>query len=148
MSRKFMEQLAALKSQVVGMGEITQEMVGQAMRALVERDQTWIDRVIQNEAKVDRLQVEIDDEAVRLMAIQSPVASDLRFILMVVRINTELERVGDLCVNMCENVQLLLSEPQLKPLIDLPKMADLAARMLRDSLQAYLAPKDRKTEEE
>lgn len=138
MKRKFDEQLDALKGRVVGMGNIAQNMVQQAMKALVERDEKWIREVLESEEKVDKLQLEIDNDAIRLMAIQSPVAQDLRFILMAVRINTEIERVGDLCVNMCENVQLLLSEPPLKPLIDLPKMAEIASRMLRESLQAFM----------
>jgi phosphate transport system protein len=138
MSRKFDEQLSHLKSQVLRMGDLAQSMVLQALRALVERDEKWTREVIRREEEVDRYQVEIDDEAVRLMAIQSPVAQDLRFILMVARITTELERVGDLCVNICENVQLLLSEPPLKPLIDLPKMAEIAERMLHESIAAFM----------
>lgn len=137
MSRKFDEQLSTLKSHVLEMGGLTQKMVQDSMQALVDRDEGRIRAVLEAEDKVDSLQLAIDDEAVRLMAIQSPVAQDLRFILMVVRINTELERVGDLCVNLCENVQLLLTEPPLKPLIDLPKMAETVSQMLRDSLEAF-----------
>lgn len=138
MSRKFDEQLQALKGKVVAMGELVQRMVLKAMGALVDRDARLVEEVLQVEQDVDRMQIEIDNDAVVLMAIQSPVALDLRLILMAARINTELERVGDLCVNMCENVQLLLGEPPLKPLIDLPKMAATAERMLRESLQAFL----------
>jgi phosphate transport system protein len=138
MKRKFDEQLLALKNKVVTMGDVAQNMVQQSLRALVERDDKWVQEVLRNEDALDRFQVEIDNEALRLMAIQTPVALDLRFIVMTVRINTELERVGDLCVNMCENVRLLLAEPPLKPLIDLPKMAEIAGRMLRESLQAFL----------
>jgi phosphate transport system protein len=138
MSRKFDEQLSHLKGQVLRMGDLAQSMVLQAMRALVERDEKWVQEVLRREEEVDRYQVEIDDEVVRLMAIQSPVAQDLRFVLMVARITTELERVGDLCVNICENVQLLLSEQPLKPLIDLPKMAEIAERMLHESIAAFM----------
>lgn len=138
MSRRFDEQLGELKGQVLRMGGLAQSMVLQAMRALVERDPKWIAEVLRCEEEVDRFQVAIDNEAIRLMAIQSPVAQDLRFVLMVARITTELERVGDLCVNICENVQLLLSEPPLKPLIDLPKMAEIAERMLHESIAAFM----------
>ena len=137
MTRKFDEQLADLKARVIEMGNTAQTMMQQAIQALVDRDEKRIKEVLDNEVKMDRMQVEIDDEAIHLMLLQSPVALDLRFVLMVVRINTELERVGDLCVNMCENVQLLLAEPPLKPLIDLPKMAEVSSRMLRESLQAF-----------
>src|SRR5437867_2416111 len=138
MKRKFDEQLLALKNKVVSMGDTAQAMVRDAMKALVERNEKYIHSVVQNEDKLDHFQVEIDNEAIRLMAIQSPVAYDLRLLLMVARINTELERVGDLCVNMCENVKMLLSDPPLKPLIDLPKMAEIAASMLHECLQAFL----------
>lgn len=138
MSRKFDEQLQALKLKVVKMGDLVQGMVLKAMQALVDRDKRLIDQVLKTEEEVDRSQIDIDNDAVILMAIQSPVAYDLRLVLMAARINTELERVGDLCVNMCENVQLLMMEPPLKPLIDLPKMAETAEKMLRGSLQAFL----------
>ncbi len=138
MKRKFDEALTALKNRVVAMGEVAQRMIQQSMKALVDRNVGLIQDVLKDEDILDRCQVEIDNEAIRLMAIQSPVAADLRFILMVARINTELERVGDLCVNLCESTQLLLTEPPLKPLVDLPKMADTAERMVQESLQAFL----------
>ncbi|HZN56637.1 MAG TPA: phosphate signaling complex protein PhoU [Planctomycetota bacterium] len=136
--RKFDDALAALKSKVVAMGEVAQTMIHQSMKALVDRDAAIIQLVLENEDKLDRYQVEIDNDAIRLMALQSPVAQDLRFVLMVARINTELERIGDLCVNLCESVQLLLAEPPLKPLVDLPKMASTAERMVEEALQAFL----------
>lgn len=138
MKRKFDEALASLKTKVVGMGQIAQSMIQDSMRALTERNAELIKRVLANEDRLDRCQIEIDTEAIRLMAIQAPVAFDLRFILMVARINTEIERIGDLCVNMCESTQLLLTEPPLKPLVDLPKMAETAERMVEESLQAFL----------
>lgn len=138
MPRKFDQGMSALKAKLLQMGGLVESMVQKAMGALVERDERRIEEVVKDEERVDRLQIEIDEDAVRLLAIQSPVAFDLRCVLMSARINSELERVGDLCVNMCENVQLLLSEPQLKPLIDLPKMAQVAERMLHESLQAFL----------
>jgi len=138
MKRKFDEDLAALKNKVVAMGEVAQAMIQQSMKALVDRNAALIQDVLKNEDKLDRFQIEIDNEAIRLMAIQSPVALDLRFILMVARINTELERIGDLCVNICESVQLLLTEPPLKPLVDLPKMADTAEKMVHQALQSFL----------
>jgi len=135
--RKFDEALAALKTKVVAMGQVAQTMIQESMKSLVDRDAKLIQSVLSNEDRLDKYQVEIDDEAIRLMAIQAPVAMDLRFILMVARINTEVERIGDLCVNVCESVQLLLAEPPLKPLVDLPKMAETAKRMVEESLQAF-----------
>ena len=121
------------------MGRIAQEMLAAAMKALVDRDESLVTKVNQLEDEVDRHQVEIDNDVVRLMATYGPVALDLRFLLMVTRINTELERVGDQACNMCESVQLLLSEPELKKLIDLPRMADMAAGMIEASLEAFEA---------
>lgn len=138
MKRKFDEDLAALKNKVVAMGQLAQAMIQTSMKSLVDRNAALIQTVLEYEDKLDRFQIEIDNEAIRLMAIQAPVALDLRFILMVARINTELERIGDLCVNLCESIQLLLTEPPLKPLVDLPKMADISGRMVENSLQAFL----------
>ena len=137
MPKQFDHELSELKSKIRSMGELAQEMFQTAMRALVERDVDLVARVRELEDQVDRFQVEIDDDVIRLMAMYGPVALDLRFVLMVARINTELERIGDQACNMCENVELLISEPELKKLIDLPRMADIAAEMLRGSLEAF-----------
>lgn len=137
MSKQFDAALNAIKEKVVNMGELAQEMIRTTMKSLVERDPALIPRVEELEDQVDRFQVEIDEDVIQLMAKFEPVASDLRFALMVARINTELERIGDQCTNMCESISLLLSEPELKELIDLPRMAELAASMVRDSLQAF-----------
>lgn len=136
--RKFDEALAALKARVVAMGDVAQGMIRLSMQALVDRNAALIEQVLSSEDQLDKFQIEIDNEAIRLMAIQSPVAQDLRFILMVARINTELERIGDLCVNLCESTQLLITEPPLKPLVDLPKMAATAERMVQEALQSLL----------
>ena len=139
MPKKFDSEMAELKGKVRQMGRIAQEMLAAAMKALVDRDESLVTKVNQLEDEVDRHQVEIDNDVVRLMATYGPVALDLRFLLMVTRINTELERVGDQACNMCESVQLLLSEPELKKLIDLPRMADMAAGMIEASLEAFEA---------
>ncbi len=137
MPKQFDTELAQLKTKIRKMGELAQEMFQTAMKGLVERDEGRIARVLELEEQVDRFQVEIDDDVVRLMATYGPVALDLRFVLMVTRINTELERIGDQSCNMCEYVRLLLSEPELKKLIDLPRMAETVAGMLSSSLEAF-----------
>jgi len=123
---------------VMTMGVVVQEMIQTAMQALVSRDKDLVTKVNELEDQVDRFQVEIDDDVVRLMTVYGPVAIDLRFILMTTRINTELERIGDQTVNTCENVELLLSEPEMKTLTDLPRMSDTAARMVKESLEAFV----------
>lgn len=137
MPKRFDVARTELKDQLVAMGEVAKEMIHTAVRALVEREKGLVSEVNRLEDQVDRFQIEIDDSAVRLMAMFDPVATDLRFILMAARINTELERIGDQAVNMCDNVELLLSEPELKKLVDLPRMADIAANMVRASLRAF-----------
>ncbi len=135
--KKFEAELSALKGRVLRMGEVAQRMISRAVESLVERDASRMQQVLADEETLDRMQVEIDNEAVRLMTVYGPVAMDLRFLLMVARIDTELERLGDQSVNMCEYIQLLLDEPQLKPLIDLPRMAEIAGGMVRDALEAF-----------
>lgn len=119
------------------MGTVAQEMVQTAMRALVDRNGALVSKVEDLEERLDRFQVEIDDDVVRLMATYGPVAFDLRLVMMVTRINSDLERIGDQAVNMCEYVNLLLSESELKKLIDLPRMADTAVGMVREALAAF-----------
>ncbi len=137
MPKKFDRELADLKADVIHMGEVAELMIRDAMQALVERDEKPIKQVMKNEDEMDRLQVAIDDHVVRLIVTHAPVAQDLRFLLMVARINTELERIGDQAMEICENVQLLLGVPPLKPLVDLPKMADLAQKMVDGGMAAF-----------
>jgi phosphate transport system protein len=120
------------------MGEVAETMIRDAMRALVARDESFISEVYEHEDELDDFQIEIDRQTTEAMVLQSPVAFDLRFLVMVARINVELERIGDLCVNICENAQLLLSSPPVKPPLDLAKMADLAGRMVHLGLRALL----------
>lgn len=137
MPKQFDTELRRLKAKITEMGSLAQSMFQTAMRALVTRDMSLVSEIQEIEEQVDRFQVEIDEEVMRLVAVYGPVAMDLRFVLMVARINTELERIGDQAVNMCENVTLLVSEPELKKLVDLPRMADFAAQMVVASLEAF-----------
>ena len=147
MPKRFDAEMQALKTKVVTMGEVVQKMIQTAMEALVSRNKSLVAKVNELEKQVDRFQVEIDNDVVRLITVYGPVAIDLRFILMTTRINTELERIGDQTVNTCENVELLLAEPELKRLTDLPRMSDTAARMVRESLEAFVEKSTRKAKE-
>ena len=137
MPKQFDQELTKLKKKVVDMAGLAQQMFKTAMKALVERDADLMKDIASLEERVDRYQVEIDDDVVRLMATFGPVAIDLRFVLMVTRINTELERIGDQAVNMCEYVELLLAEPELKRLVDLPRMAETASEMIGTAVAAF-----------
>jgi phosphate transport system protein len=134
----FEEELQALKNRLLNMGALVEERVHQATFALIERRPDALDRVIAGDGDVNDLQIEIDDRCLKLLALQQPMASDLRLITAAMKINADLERIGDQAVNIAENAQRILTHPPLKPLIDLPRMAEIAQRMTRDSLDAFV----------
>jgi phosphate transport system protein len=134
----FEEELQALKTRLLNMGALVEERVHQATFALIERRPDALDRVIVGDQDVNDLQIEIDDRCLKLLALQQPMASDLRLITAAMKINADLERIGDQAVNIAENAQRILTHPPLKPLIDLPRMAEIAQRMTRDSLDAFV----------
>jgi len=139
--RKFELELDSVKGRLLEMGEVAERMVARASEALVQRDRKIVADVLDGEETLDRLQVEIDGEAVRLITVYTPTAKDLRFLLMVVRINTEIERIGDQAVNNCEYVEMFLSNPPARPLHDLSRMTDIACEMVHGALAA-LASED------
>jgi phosphate transport system protein len=108
------------------------------MEALVERDLSLVERVQSGDEPLNQLHIEVDDRCFKLLALHQPMAADLRAIVSAVKINTDLERVGDLAVNVAEAVQRYLQHPPVAPLVDIPRMADLAQQMLRDALDAYV----------
>ncbi len=132
------EHLDALKERLLAMGGLAEERVRVVTEALVTRDADLALRVQAGDEPINDLHKEIDQRCVRLLALHQPVAVDLRAVLAAVRINTDLERVGDLAVNVAEAVQRYLQHPPVKPLLDIPRMADLAQHMLRDALDAYV----------
>jgi phosphate transport system protein len=136
--RHFDRDLEGLKGKLLRMASIAESMIDRTIQELVDRDEQAVEKLPADEQEINRLQIEIDEEAMTLMATQQPVAMDLRFIFAVTRINSELERIGDLAVNITDNVRVLIQQPPLKPLIDIPRMADLARRMVRDSLDAFV----------
>jgi phosphate transport system protein len=134
--KKFEQELDSLKRRVMEMGQTTEEMVAKSTAAILDRDPGAIEQVLADEAKLDRFQLEIDGEAVRLITIYAPIAKDLRFLLMVARINAELERIGDQAVNNCEYVQTMQGAP-VGPLSDISRMSDITQGMVRDALTAF-----------
>ncbi|HLA38112.1 MAG TPA: phosphate signaling complex protein PhoU [Candidatus Brocadiales bacterium] len=138
MERIFDKELNALKERLLYMGSMAQGMIRVAIKGLVERDETILEEVFKNEEEVNHLQIEIDDMAMKLLALRQPMAIDLRFIAASIKINSELERIADQAVNVCQNTQVLLKYPLLKPLIDIPRMAEIAQKMLNDSLEAFV----------
>src|SRR5579864_6264680 len=126
--KQFQQELGQLKQRVLDMGSFAESMVGDASRSLIEGERATIQQVRTNEPKLDRLQVEVDREAIRLITIYTPVAKDLRFLLMIARINSELERIGDQAIDNCEYVELLT---------DLSNMSDIVLAMVHDALRAF-----------
>ena len=136
--RHFQEELEQLKARLLEMGGLAEDHVRQALRALVDRDHKLVDKVLASDAAINQFHIEVDDRCFKLLALHQPMAVDLRSIVSAVKINTDLERVGDLAVNIAEAVARYLQHPPVKELIDIPRMATIAQDMLRDALDAYV----------
>jgi phosphate transport system protein len=134
----FEEELQALKNRLLTMGALVEERVHQAVRSLIDRRQEEAEQVIASDKEVNDLQIDIDDRCLKLLATQTPLAGDLRLITAAMKINADLERIGDQAVNVAENVIKLLPQPPLKPLIDIPRMAEIAQQMTRDALDSFV----------
>lgn len=138
MERHFDEELKDLRQKLLKMADTAQEMIGLAVKALVDRKKDLTEKVFSLEETVNHLEIEIEEEVLRLMALRQPIAGDLRLLTAILKINNDLERVADQTVNISETVVYLLKEPPLKPLIDIPQMASLAQKMIRNSLEAFV----------
>ena len=136
--RHFQEELEQLKNRLLEMGGLAEEKVRLSVKGLVDRDPDLIGRVIKGDEPVNALHIEIDNRCFTLLALYQPMAADLRTIVAAVKINTDLERVGDLAVNIGEAGRHYVQHPPVKKLIDIPRMASLAQSMLRDALDAFV----------
>ena len=133
------QDIEALKERVLKMGGFVEESIRKSITALVERDRNLAIEVIDGDAIVNNFDVEIEEECIRFLAIWQPSGSNLRFITTAIKIITDLERMGDLAVDICERAMELNDEPPLKPYVDIPRMAEAAQKMLKDSLDAFVA---------
>ncbi len=138
MNRHFDDELLALKKMVLEMASLVEEAISISITGLKERDGEILKGVYEREKKINELQMEIDEMGLMLLALRQPVAADLRFIVSSMKINNELERVGDEAINIAERAEYLLVKPSLKPLIDIPKMAEIAKKMVMDSIKSLL----------
>lgn len=136
--RHFQEELGVLQERLLAMGGFAEERVREAVLGLSSREGTLVDRVLTGDEPINDLHIEIDDRCFKLLALHQPMAADLRAIVAAVKINTDLERVGDLAVNIAEAAKRYLLHPPVKPLIDIPRMGEIAQRMLRDALDAFV----------
>jgi len=139
MHRHFDDELKELKAKILRMGGLAEEQVRGSLRALIERDSELARKIIENDRQVNSLDVEVDEDCLRLLALQQPTARDLRFITTAMKISTELERISDLAENICERAIELNEEPQLKPYIDIPRMANWSLQMVKEALDAFVA---------
>src|SRR5208283_2013597 len=130
--------LRGLRTGLIKMGGLVESQIAEAIEALIERDTARARATIARDAEVNRMDVENDELSIRLLALHQPAASDLRFITTSLKITTDLERIGDNAVNICERVLELNEEPQLKPYIDIPRMATIAQSMVKDSVDAFM----------
>ncbi len=136
--RHFQDELEALQARLLEMGGLAEERVRAAVQGIVSRDMAAIDRVMKGDEPINALHIEIDDRCFRLLALHQPMATDLRAIVAAVKINTDLERVGDLAVNIAEAARRYVGHAPVKQLIDIPEMGKIAQGMLRDALDSYV----------
>lgn len=138
MERHFDHDLEELKERLLWMASLAERAVHQAVQAVFQKDEASAKRVLDEEKAINEMQIEIDDRVMQLVALQQPMAVDLRFILSASRINNDLERIGDQAVNVAQSAMRILRHPQVKPYVDLPRMSELAEGMVRDSLNALV----------
>ena len=138
-TRHFVEELDELKQRLLVMGGLAEDRVRAAMQALVDRDATAMARVVHGDEAINQLHLEIDDRCFKLLALYQPMAIDLRTIVGAVKINSDLERVGDLAVNVAQAAERYVRHAPVKPLIDIPRMGVMAQRMLNDALNAFVS---------
>ena len=138
MERHFEADLQALRERLLTMGSLAETMIHKSVSALVRRAEPLVQEVLAHEEEMDLLCIEIDDRCFTLLALQQPMASDLRFLVAAIKINSDLERIADQAVSIALRAQSLIAQPEVKPLIDIPRMAQLAQEMVRKSLDAFV----------
>jgi len=138
MELHFDQELTQTKDWLLRMSSLAEQAVVTALNGLVQRDDALARRVLDGDSQLDNLQKEIDERCVELIALRQPKARDLRFLIVIMKIAAELERVGDQAVNIAHRALALNSEPQLKPFVDIPRMADLSCGMIRTVLEAFV----------
>jgi len=137
-NRQYEEDLRELRAGLIKMGGLAERQIADAVDSLVNRDSEKARVTIAGDAEVNRMDIECDERCLNLLALHQPAAGDLRFITTGLKITTDLERIGDNAVNICERAVELNEEPQLKPYIDIPRMAEVAQSMVKDSIDAFV----------
>ena len=136
--KRYDEELSTLKKEILTMGGMVEKMIADAMKALIDGDAELARKIIEYDHEVNRKELAIDQLAVDILAMRQPVARDLRLILTATKVNTDLERIGDIAVNLSERALELLEEPPLKPYVDLPRMAARTQELLKEALDSFV----------
>jgi phosphate transport system protein len=138
MERRLDQALEEMRQLLLRMGAEVEEMVTGSVQALIDRDTERSEAIIEQDTEIDQLQIDIDKMGETIMATQQPTAIDMRFLVAVMKINTDLERIGDLASNICKSVRILNEMPPLKPYVDLPRMTQFVRDMVHGALDAFL----------
>ena len=138
MERHFQRELEGLKTSLIKMGSVVEENIAFAIRSVLEKSSDLARKVIETDKRIDSLEIEIDNTVIDLLALQQPVASDLRFIIAAQKINNDLERIGDHAVNIAEAAEKLCAIPDVELLEEIPMMADITKIMLKDALDSFI----------
>jgi phosphate transport system protein len=138
MERHFQRELESLKTSLIKMGSVVEENIALAIRTVLEKSDDLAHKVIETDKRVDALEIEIDNAIIDLLALQQPVASDLRFIIAAQKINNDLERIGDHAVNIAQAAEALCSLPNVEMLEEIPKMADITKMMLKEAIDSFI----------
>lgn len=138
MERQFDQELNALKENLLKMASLAEEAIAKSIKALVERDSTLAQEIIDRDSEINLLEIEINNQCLKLLALKQPMAVDLRFITSAMKIISHLERIADQAVNISQRTLELIKQPLLKPLIDIPRMAELAQEMVRTSIDSLV----------
>ena len=152
-SSHYEKELQEIKNGLIYLGALTEKAIQASMKSLSERNADIARKVIKDDNEIDRLDTDLEERCIKILALRQPTAIDLRFITTAIKITGHLERIGDMAVNIAEKAILLIEEPQLKPYIDLPRMTDLVAEMIKNSLDSFIrndlrmAEKVRQTEQ-
>jgi phosphate transport system protein len=152
-SIQYEKELQKVKDSLIYMAALVEQAIAKDVEALLKKDSLLAEKVMGEDDQIDALDVEIEEKCIRLLALRQPAARDLRFITTAIKINGHLERIGDMASNIAEKIIILNAEPQLKPYIDMPRMAEIARSMIRESIDSFvrediaLANKVRKDDE-
>ena len=131
-------ELQEIKNGLIYLGALTEKSIQMAMQSLTERNSDLANKVIKDDDEIDKMDTELEERCIRILALRQPTAIDLRFITTAIKITGHLERIGDMAVNIAEKATQLNEEPQLKPYIDLPRMANLVGEMIKTSLDSFI----------